>query len=156
PAPLAKQLEKPLFKAAGDDARAAAGFVVPGGKDRMPASGQAVREVNADGLAAGVSNLKPTFGLNDHLRNPGKGDHRSDRGDGMKQGPVAVETVREAKPRLQAVWQLKPVPLVPRGNCMRIGAWPAAPSAHRKPALDRPRFRCEALVDPTPRNPAHN
>ncbi len=151
PASLPQQLEKPLLEASGDDARRAARFVIARREDRIAAARQAIGQVDADGLEAGVAQLEPALGLNDHLRHAGKWNHRADRGDRMDERPAAEETVREPEPRLQAVRQLIAVALLPVGNRARVRPRPARLTVRRetRSRAHRPRERGARRSHPT-------
>src|SRR5262249_13148446 len=90
---VAQQLEKPFLEAPRDDSRRAVRFVVARCEDRVAAPGKPVGQVDADRLAAGVSKLKPTFGLDEALGHTGERNHRADRADGMDHRPAAEKAV---------------------------------------------------------------
>ena len=54
-----------------------------------PPLGQAIGQVDADGLEVGIAQLEPALGLDDHLGHAGERDHRADRRDRVDERPRA-------------------------------------------------------------------
>ena len=81
PPALPQQLEKPLFEAPRDDPRRTTRFIVAGSEDRIAASGQTIRQVDADRSAG--SGLPSSNQLSGCTSMPGT------RANGII-GPIAV------------------------------------------------------------------